>query len=81
MSLDLSNSSKDKFLFEQELKILQRSEENFTHRVDTEYKIKRITTWRRSSAKFKISLIFNIFTFGIIHLISIKFIQQIVIIS
>ena len=61
----------DQILLGQELKILQRSEENFTHRVDTDYKIKRITSWRRSSAKFKISLIFNILTFGIIHIISI----------
>ena len=56
---------------ENELKVQQRSIENYTHFVDTDFKIKTVTSWRRSSAKFKISLIFNIFTFGIIHLISI----------
>ena len=68
-----SNSLHGKIIVEKfnELKVQQRSIENYTHYVDTDYKIKEVTSWRRSSAKFKISLIFNVLTLGIIHLISI----------
>ena len=53
-----------------EIKIIRRSLENNTHEVVEDTKLKRITSWRKSENKFRKSLIFNILTFGILHLIS-----------
>ena len=53
-----------------EIKIIRRTLENNTHEVIEDAKIKRITSWRKSEVKFKKNLIFNILSFGIVHLIS-----------
>ena len=53
-----------------EIKIIRRTLENNTHEVIEDTKIKRITSWRKSEIKFKNSLIFNILSFGILHIIS-----------
>jgi hypothetical protein len=53
-----------------EIKIIRRTLENNTHEVIEDTKIKRITSWRKSEIKFKKSLIFNILSFGILHIIS-----------
>ena len=53
-----------------EIRILRRTQENNTHEVIEDTKIKRVTSWRKSDIKFKKNLIFNILSFGILHLIS-----------
>ena len=53
-----------------EIKIITRTLENNTHEVIEDAKLKRITSWRKSEIKFKKSLILNIITFGIVHIIS-----------
>ena len=52
------------------IKIFRRTLENNTHEVLEDTKIKKVTSWRKSQKKFFQSLIFNIFTLGIIHIIS-----------
>ena len=56
-----------------EIKIIKRTLENNTHEVIEDTKLKRITSWRKSDIKFKKSLILNILTLGILHLISLFF--------
>ncbi len=66
-------SQKDEINIEENefnIKIFKRTSENYTHEVIEDTKIKRITSWRKSRKKFLQSLVFNIFSFGIIHLIS-----------
>ena len=53
-----------------EIKLIKRTLENNTHEVIEDTKLKRITSWRKSQSKFLQSLIYNILSFGIIHLIS-----------
>ena len=53
-----------------EIKLIRRTNENNTHEVFEEQKIKIITSWRKSENKFRNNLIFNILSFGILHLIS-----------
>ena len=53
-----------------EINIIRRTLENNTHEVIEDAKLKRVTSWRKSETKFKKSLIFNILSFGIVHLIS-----------
>ena len=53
-----------------EINIIRRTLENNTHEVIEDTKLKRVTSWRKSEAKFLRNLIFNIFSFGILHLIS-----------
>ena len=55
---------------EYNIKIFRRTLENYTHEVIEDTKIKKITSWRKSQKKFFQSLILNIFTLGIIHIIS-----------
>ena len=52
------------------IKIFRRTLENYTHEVIEDTKIKKITSWRKSKKKFIQSLILNIFTLGILHIIS-----------
>ena len=54
-----------------EIELIKRTIENNTHEVFEDLKIKRITSWRKSHKKFKKNLIFNILSFGILHLVSI----------
>ena len=56
---------------EYNIKLLRRTLENNTHEVIEDSKIKRITSWRKSKKKFIQSLILNIFTLGIPHILSI----------
>ena len=44
--------------------------ENNTHEVIEDTKIKKVTSWRKSKKKFVHSLILNIFTLGIPHILS-----------
>ena len=53
-----------------EIKIIKRNIENNTHEVYEDQKIKRITSWRKSRNKFCKNLIYNILSFGILHIIS-----------
>ena len=52
------------------IKIFRRTIENFTHDVIEDTKIKKVTSWRKSKTKFLQSLIFNILSLGIIHILS-----------
>ena len=52
------------------IKIFKRTIENNTHEVIEDCKLKNITTWRKSEKKFLKNLIFNILSFGILHIIS-----------
>ena len=53
-----------------EIKIFKRTIDNNTHEVLEDHKLKSITSWRKSKTKFLKSLIFNILSFGIVHIIS-----------
>ena len=53
-----------------EISIIPRTLKNYTHYSVIDSSIQTITSWRRSKTKFRIYLIFNILTFGILHLIS-----------
>lgn len=48
----------------------RRTALNYTHTVNTDSQINLISTWRKSKIKFNINLIKNIFTFGILHIVS-----------
>ena len=50
-----------------EIKFLKRTLENCTHEVLEDFKLKTITSWRKSKSKFLKSLIFNFLTFGILY--------------
>ena len=54
-----------------EINFLRRTLENNTHEVLQDSKLKRITSWRKSKKKFIKNLIYNIFSLGILHLVSI----------
>ena len=56
-----------------EIKILKRTQDNNTHEVLEDSKLKTITSWRKSKSKFLKSLILNILTFGILHIISLYY--------
>ena len=56
-----------------EIKLIQRTIVNNTHEVLEDKRIKSITSWRKSKSKFYKNLIFNILSFGILHLISLKY--------
>ena len=55
---------------EYNIKIFRRTLENYTHEVIEDTKIKKVTSWRKSQSKFMKSLILNILTFGVLHIIS-----------
>ena len=52
------------------IQIIKRTLNNNTHEVIQDIKIKNITSWRKSKKKFLNNLIYNILSFGILHLIS-----------
>ena len=72
--IELNNSKNRKKsnnnLDSNEIKFIRRTIENNTHEVIEDTKIKTITSWRKSDLKFKQNLIFNILSFGILHIIS-----------
>ncbi len=53
-----------------EINIIRRTLENNTHEVIEDTKLKRITSWRKSQAKFLNNLVYNILSLGLLHLIS-----------
>ena len=53
-----------------EIPLRKRTLENNSHEVIEDTKIKRITSWRRSQTKLFKTIIYNILTCGIIHLVS-----------
>ena len=53
-----------------EIKLIRRTLDNNTHVVYEDFKIKKITAWRKSKSKFLHSLLYNILSLGILHLIS-----------
>ena len=55
---------------ENQIKLIKRTLDNNTHLVLEDTKIKNITSWRKSEKKFLQNLIFNILSFGLLHLIS-----------
>ena len=67
-----SNSKEEKHLENDEytIKIYKRTIENNTHEAIEDTKIKKVTSWRKSKSKFFQSLILNILSLGIIHIIS-----------
>ena len=48
----------------------KRTSLNYTHNVNIDNQINSISTWRKSKIKFNITLIKNILTLGILHIIS-----------
>ena len=56
-----------------EIKLIRRTLANNTHEVLEDKRLKSITSWRKSKAKFYKNLIFNILSFGILHLISLHY--------
>ena len=72
-NLDVSikdNKEEIKIENENSIKFIRRTIENNTHEVLEDIKLKSITSWRKSKAKFLKNLIYNILTFGILHIIS-----------
>ena len=55
---------------EYKINLVKRTLENNTHEVIEDTKFKNITSWRKSEKKFLCNLIYNILSFGILHLIS-----------
>ena len=53
-----------------EINFIKRTINNYTHDDISDKKIKKITTWRKSKKKFLSVLFLNLFTLGILHLIS-----------
>ena len=62
---EISNDDNDN-----NIKFIRRTIENNTHEVIEDTKIKNITSWRKSEKKFYQILVFNILSFGILHIIS-----------
>ena len=56
--------------YETKINIIKRTIENNTHEVIQDSKIKNVTSWKKSKTKIMYTLIFNILSFGILHLIS-----------
>ena len=52
------------------INFVKRTIENNTHEVIQDTKLKNITSWRKSQKKFLCNLIYNILSFGILHIIS-----------
>ena len=65
----LSSSTKKQKDFN-EIELRRRTLDNNTHEVIEDLKLKRITSWRRSHQKFIKSLVYNILTCGILHIVS-----------
>ena len=75
MSQKYYTTNKDEILKEEkkesnEINLIRRTLENNTHEVIEDTKLKRITSWRKSQAKFLNNLIYNILSLGLLHLIS-----------
>ena len=64
------DNTKDNNNLQNKINIFKRTLENNTHEVIEDYKLKNITSWRKSETKFFKNLIYNILSFGILHIIS-----------
>ena len=70
-SKELKTEMKDEIdYYKNSIKFIIRTIENNTHEVIEDTKLKNITSWRKSNKKFLKNLIFNIFSLGILHVIS-----------
>ena len=58
---------------ENKIKLIKRTLENNTHEVIEDSKLKKITSWRKSKEKFSQNLIYNILSFGLLHIISLYY--------
>ena len=67
-NIDIFNKVENKEF--NEIKLTKRTLENNTHEVLEDTRLKRITSWRKSQKKFFKNLIYNILSFGILHIIS-----------
>ena len=54
----------------EKIKVKKRTNENYTHIVNIDSKIISVTTWRKSKMKFRLYLILNFLTLGLLHIIS-----------
>ena len=52
------------------IEILRRTKKNYTHFVNIDSTIFSVTTWRKSKFKFRLNLITNFLSLGILHLIA-----------
>jgi len=59
---------KEKYI--EKIKVKKRTNENYTHIVNIDSKIISVTTWRKSRMKFRLYLILNFLTLGLLHIIS-----------
>ena len=55
---------------ETKIEVQRRTNENYSHIVNIDAKIISVTAWRKSKLKFRLNLITNILTFGILHIFS-----------
>ena len=55
---------------DEKIDIIRRTNTNYTHMVNIDAKIVSITSWRNSKFKFRLNLITNILTFGVLHIFS-----------
>ena len=58
---------------ENKIKLIKRTLENNTHIVIEDTRLKSITSWRKSEKKFFQNLVFNLLSFGILHVISLYY--------
>ena len=58
---------------ENKIKLIRRTLENNTHIVIEDTRLKSITSWRKSEKKFFQNLVFNLLSFGILHIISLHY--------
>ena len=74
-SIDLKSFNKDEVNNNGEniIKFIKRTLENNTHEVIEDSKLKKITSWRKSKEKFSQNLIYNILSFGLLHIISLYY--------
>ena len=67
---DIIKVKMKKALKDNEIELIRRTKENYTHRVLEDHNIKEITLWKVSQKKIIIYYILNIFSFGITYFIS-----------
>ena len=66
----INKEEKDNDNQENNIKFIKRTLKNNTHQVIEDTRLKSITSWRKSQTKFLQNLIFNLLSFGILHLVS-----------
>ena len=68
----LKNSNVDSFikLNFKEIRVIKRTKDIFSHDSFIDDSIINVTSWRKSKTKFRYVLVFNILSFGILHILS-----------